>query len=281
MKRKHLVIGASGQVGRQLVRTLEQNQEQVEGTYASRMVPGYHPLDITQAQAVRDLVRQLTPQVVWLPAALPDVDRCEREPEMSWRVNVQGTQNVAHAVREIGAQLVFFSTDYVFDGIRGPFKEDDAVHPIQVYGKHKVEAESYILYHVPKALIIRPAWVYSREDNPRNFIWRIIQQIERRDPIKAAVDQISTPTNAERLAKVAMEAVTAQHSGILHVVGPDRLSRFELTERIAHSKGYHDVVIEPITTGSLGLPAARPLNGGLVTQFPPFRIYEGLSADLN
>ena len=271
------MVGASGQVGRHLWQELQADGAGVAGTYASRPETGLHRLDITDGDAVRALIFKLVPEVVWLPAALPDVDRCEREPELSRRINLDGPRHIGEACRQAGARLVFFSTDYVFDGVGGPFLETDAVRPLQVYGTHKAMAEENLLREVPESLIIRPAWVYSRESNPRNFVWRILQQVESGGVLKAAADQISTPTPAGALARMAIAAATRGQRGILHLAGPERLTRYALTCRIARLAGYPETSIVGVATSSLHLPAARPLDGGLVTAQRAFRIGEKLT----
>lgn len=270
---KHLVIGASGQVGKALRHKLLDRGDVVVGTHLHHAEPGLASLDMTQADAVDRLMTAETPDVVWLPAALTNVDLCETDRDLSFQINVRGTQNVGRAAARVGARLVFFSTDYVFDGVQGPFKESDITRPVQVYGRHKVEAEDYLLGLNLPLLIVRPAWIYSADTSPRNFVFRIVEQLRKRTPVKAAIDQYSTPTPTEGLVNKVMEAVARGHEGILHLAGTERLNRYELTEKIAEMSGLsHEAVIEPIQTHTLNLPAARPLNGGLVTAFDEYRL---------
>jgi dTDP-4-dehydrorhamnose reductase len=215
------------------------------------------------------------PGVVWIPAAMPDVDRCEREPEVSYALNVQAPEMLASLAAQEHAKVVFFSTDYVFDGQDGPYAESEVVRPIQVYGMHKVEAEQFLLAQVPHALIIRPAWIYSRDDNPRNFVYRVVQQLRQGVRVKAVTDQYNTPTPSEGLGKMSWKAVTDGFEGVLHLVGPERLSRYDLTMRIAEAYGFPAEQVEAVTTESFHLDAQRPLKGGLITQYEPYRMEAG------
>ncbi len=262
---RHLVIGASGQVGGYLWNKLNHDKEDVIGTYFSHPVKNQVKCNFTDAAQVTKLIQDNKPDVVWIPAALPDVDRCEREPELSNLLNVKAPSQVGELARDNGAKLVFFSTDYVFDGTSGPYRETDVPHPLQVYGQHKVEAEKFLLQNVPGALIIRPAWIYSEEPNPRNFVFRIVEQLKNGHTVRAATDQINTPTDSRDLGERALAAVNRGDYGIRHMVGPDRLSRYDLALKIAMTHGFSPSMVEPITTASLNLPARRPLNGGLVT----------------
>lgn len=264
---EHVVVGASGQVGGHLLETLNGRGASVCGTYYRRGRTDLVPLDLEDESAVDTLVAETNPRVVWLPAALPDVDRCEREPELSHRMNVEVVTRLANKAQQIGAKFVFYSTDYVFDGHDGPYLESDSPHPLQVYGRHKLEAEEWLQEHVPDALIIRTAWVYSAEDNPRNFVYRIRQQLQSGQPVKAATDQISTPTAAEFLAAQSLAAVDENLRGILHLAGSKRISRYDWTVALAEEMGYSSDRVQPILTQDVGLAAARPLDGGLISHW--------------
>lgn len=272
---RHVIVGASGQVGGALMRHLNRVGEEVIGTYLSHALPGLVPLNLESRDHMFEALRDWAPDVVWLPAALPNVDLCEREPEKSYAVNVEGPRLLASL--DIGKpfRLVFISTDYVFDGEDGPYRESDATHPLQVYGQHKVLAEEYVLAR-PEAVVIRPAWIYSGEPNPRNFVFRTVEMLRGGDTVRAAIDQFNTPTPAGPLARVSWEAVGEGFSGILHAVGPERLSRYDLTRRIAQWAGISDAHIEPIRAAELDLPAKRPLSGGLVTEHEAYHIHERL-----
>lgn len=263
-----------------MVAELERRRETVVGTYQSHPKAGLVALDIRDPAAVRTLVQEVQPEVIWLPGALPDVDRCEKEPDFSYAVNVQGPLTVLNVAREHhNVPLVFFSTDYVFDGVRGPYREDDPTHPLQVYGKHKVLAEQSLLSY-EGSVIVRPAWIYSEEPNPRNFVFRILADLKAGRPIRSAADQYNTPTPAGPLARHAVDALTAGFRGILHLTGPERLTRLELTKRIAEQAGLSTQGIEAIQVQELPLPAKRPLNGGLISRFSQWRITERI-ADLD
>ncbi|MCY0878289.1 MAG: SDR family oxidoreductase [Firmicutes bacterium] len=273
---KHLVVGASGQVGHLIMAHVQDHGDEVVGTYWSRPGEGLIALDVRDAAAVNQLVQEVDPAVIWVPGAMADVDQCERQPDLSYAVNVQGAVYLMEAAQARGVPLIFFSTDYVFDGRNGPYQEADAPHPLQVYGTHKRKAEVALLQY-ERTLVIRPAWIYSDDPHPRNFVYRVLRDLRAGRPIKAAVDQYNTPTPAGALARQALRAVEEGVTGVLHLAGPERLSRFALVEKIARRFGYPDAPIEPITIKDLPLPAARPLNGGLITQYPEFRIRESLS----
>ncbi len=263
---KHLVVGSSGQVGSHLLARLMARGGNALGTYHRHPRQDLTALDVTDEAKVRAVLQEAAPHVVWMPAAMPDVDRCEREPELSWRLNVEAVRRLAVAANDIGAKFVFYSTDYVFDGRRGPYRESDTPHPLQVYGRHKWESEEWLLGHIPQVLIVRTAWVYSQEENPKNFVYRIRQQLSSGQPLKAATDQISTPTAAGELADRSIRAVDGGLDGILHLVGNARLSRYAWTTALAEQYGYRASVVQPILTHELELAAQRPLDGGLVTE---------------
>lgn len=272
---KHLVIGASGQVGHALMRAFAEAGHQAVGTYHSHPTEGLWALDMTDGTAVDAVFDAVRPEAVWIPGAMPDVDRCEREPELSHRVNVEAPIRVMDAARRHGVPLVFFSSDYVFDGVDGPYRESDPVQPLQVYGQHKAEAEAALLTYA-ESIVVRPAWIYSDEPNPRNFVYRVLADLRDGRPIKSALDQINTPTPAGPLAHHALQALSAGHRGILHLAGPERMTRLELVQRIADRAGHSGAAIEAIRVSDLPLPAKRPLKGGLVSEFPQYAISERL-----
>ncbi len=273
---QHVIIGASGQVGGYLQRTLARLGEDVRGTYYRHPEPSLTQLDITEPKEVQDFFNALKRvDVVWIPAAMANVDQCQQDVNASHLHNVEAPGYVAQSTMKRGGRVVFFSTDYVFDGHNGPYGEEDPTHPIQVYGQHKEEIEQYLRKEIPHALIIRPAWIYSRDENPRNFVYRVLEQLKENKPVKAVIDQWNTPTPSEGLVKMAWQAVQDGFEGILHIAGPERLTRYDLTCRIAKAFGYDVSLIEPVNTASFHLPASRPLNGGLITQYAPYKMESG------
>lgn len=249
--------------------------EAVAGTRYSGSDDRYRKVDITQETSVAEAFSAAKPDMVWIPAALPNVDWCEEHPDDSWAVNVEGPARIMEQARREGIPLVFFSTDYVFDGTHGPYVETDAVHPLQTYGKHKAEAEQQLLQY-GGTLVIRPAWIYSGEPMPRNFVFRILQDLTEGRPIRALADQMNTPTPAGPMVRQAWQAVHDGFRGILHLAGPERLSRLDLVRRIARLSGHDPEVVQPIGSQALSLPAQRPLDGGLATLFPRYAIHERL-----
>jgi dTDP-4-dehydrorhamnose reductase len=269
---RHVVIGASGQVGQALMDVLRRRPDiKPTGTYLAQPLHDLTPLDMTDEAQVMNLVESVQPAVIWLPAALADVDRCEREPELSRRCNLLGPAHVLRAAEAVSAVLVFFSTDYVFDGVGGPFLEQDPVRPLQTYGRDKARAEELILRY-RRSLVIRPAWIYSREASQRNFVWRLLNDAKRQGRVRAAVDQWSTPTDAHELALRAVDAVDKGMRGVLHLAGPDRLTRYALTTCVLRMARMDAVHVEPVELGQLALPAKRPLDGGLITRYPRYRL---------
>src|SRR5215470_1227305 len=153
-----LIVGASGFIGTALRRTC--GLETI-GTYCTHPVEGLRQLDIRDAEAVDRLVADVRPQLIIHPAAQPHVDWCEDHVQESYDANVAGTRHVATAARAAGARYVFFSTDYVFDGHHGPYREDAPPHPPNVYGRHKWEAERTIAELLDDYLIVRGCGVYG------------------------------------------------------------------------------------------------------------------------
>jgi dTDP-4-dehydrorhamnose reductase len=260
----HLVIGATGLVGAPLVRAVTRARLPAVGTRLTLDAPDARPLDIRDRAQVLDLVADVAPGVVYLPAAIANVDACEERPQEAWLVNVAGLRNVVLAANQVGAVLVFFSTDYIFDGTAGPYREDDPARPIGEYGRQKVIGEQHVALHAREFLIVRTTVVYGWEHRGKNFVTSLVASLARGNEVRVPVDQVGTPTYAPNLAEVVVGLVTAGVRGVVNVAGPDRVSRVALAHEAAAVFGLDPGIVVPTCTRDLGQRAARPLEAGLV-----------------
>lgn len=258
-----LVIGASGQVGGALVKALGARAHAVTATYATVPVAGAVPLDLRAREAVERLIRDATPDWIFCPGGLTHVDRCEDHPDEAFEINVMGPLAAARAGAALGAGFVYYSSDYVFDGERGPYREDDPPRPLSVYGKTKLEAERMILQEIPRALVIRTAVVYGPERQEKNFVYQLLRPSRAGETIRAPMDQRSSPTYNQDLAGASVELVEQGASGLFHVAGPEVLDRYAFARLASRIFGVDPSRVEPVTTASLNQRAPRPLRGGL------------------
>jgi dTDP-4-dehydrorhamnose reductase len=271
-----LVIGASGQVGGALMQALRDACEAVVGTSWTHAQPQLRALDVRDAAAVRRCVQETAPHVVYVPASLTNVDYCELHPEESFASNVAGVQHLAAC----GVRLVYFSSDYVFAGDHGPYRETDAVGPLCVYGRHKLLAEAAA---GADALIIRTTVVYGPEVQGKNFIYRLRSMLGEGKSLTVPVDQIGSPTYGPNLARAAVALQRRGATGVYHVAGPQRISRYEFAREAATVFGLDPSLIRSVTTAELQQPAARPLDAGMISDkaqaelsFPLISCGEGL-----
>ncbi len=254
-----LIIGASGLVGGALHAVFPD----AVGTYLTNPRADLVPLDVADAGAVDALVDRVAPELILLPAAQPNVDRCELEPAESERINVAGTRHVAAAAARTRARFIYFSTDYVFDGRDGPYPPDAAPHPINVYGRHKLAAETLVREIVADHLVVRACGVYGYQPAGKNFVMALARLAKAGEPMRVPSDQWGTPTLADNLAAAVRELALGRHRGIVHPVGPDYLSRIAFARLAAKVFGYDDGFLRPVATLDLHQPAARPLRGGV------------------
>ena len=258
---RSLVIGGSGLVGLHMAAALRELGE-VRATYRTWPAPGLEPLDIRDRSGVEARVRALGPELVVCAAADAHVDGCERDPVATHAVNVQGVANVVDAAIGAGATVMYFSSDYVFDGAAGPYAEDDPLAPINEYGRQKVEAER-IVRSAPSRMILRTSGVFGWEPRRKNFVCQVIDRLRVGSTMSAADDQILCPTWAVALAEAARELVAAGARGVVHVVGPEALTRAAFARRIAHAFDLDERLVRAVTTPELGLVAPRPRNSAL------------------
>ncbi|MDA8131634.1 MAG: SDR family oxidoreductase [Elusimicrobia bacterium] len=255
-----LIIGASGQVGGALSSLCVRRRIEVYGT--SRAGQGFLYLDLGSPESVKDAFAKARPDLVLLASAFTNVDGCEREPERARRINAEGPALVAEECRKAGSKLVYFSTEYVFDGKNGPYAEEDPAGPVSVYGRTKLEGEKACL-ELPGALAVRTTVVFSHDPDSRNFVMQLISSRRAGARMRVPSDQYSNPTYAPELAAAVLDLVDKGASGVYNVVGPDRLNRYEFALKACAAFGFDPAFLEPKLTSELGQLAPRPLNAGL------------------
>ncbi|MEE9569833.1 MAG: lipopolysaccharide biosynthesis protein RfbH [Candidatus Binatia bacterium] len=261
--RSAAVIGASGLVGQALLRVLENNQYEGTGTYATHPADGLISLDIADASAVYDFFRHIQPRTVFLTAALTHVDYCEDHPEEAFQTNTEGTKNIAKEAARSRSKLVYYSTDYIFDGKNGPYDEEAQPCPASNYGKSKLEAEKAIQEILEDYLILRTTVVYGWDRRSKNFAMQVYQKLQAGIPMQVPEDQVGNPTLVDYLAEASIRLVQQETRGIVNVVGKDLLSRSEFGKALARVFGLDPELITPVPTASLKQRALRPLRGGL------------------
>jgi dTDP-4-dehydrorhamnose reductase len=254
------VTGAGGQLATAFQRVLEGD------VFMAREAA----LDIRDADALSAAVRAFDPDVVLHTAAYTDVDGAEADEATAFAVNVEGTRNVVEAVRGTHTYVVYFSTDYVFDGSKGrPYVESDATAPLNAYGRTKLAGEEVVLGW-GHGMVVRTAWLFS--ETGHNFVKSILaagrEKAKAGGPLRVVDDQIGSPTFADHLAVAVDEALRLGVSpGLYHMAGSGFCSWLELAREVVALAGIR-VEVEPITTAELGRPAKRPAFSALVSERP-------------
>jgi dTDP-4-dehydrorhamnose reductase len=259
--------------------------QKVVGTCLSHPLPGLRRVDLRRPDEVRSLLEEVRPSVVFLSAAHTNVDYCQTHAAETYASNVLGVCHAVAAANAVGAKVVYFSSDYVFDGSNGPYCEEDPPNPICQYGWQKVLAEHHVALHATDYLIVRTTVVYGWEPQGKNFIYRLLDHLRRGETIRVPVDQVGSPTYAPNLAAAVLELAESDARGVYHVAGPERANRYEFACAAAKIFGADAKWIEAVATPALGQAAPRPLNGGMMMDKLAARIHakmmgyhEGLKA---
>lgn len=229
----------------------------------------FHVFSLTHAKAFTDLVETEKPDAILHAAAMTDVDGCEANRSEALAHNLDVTRNVTEACRRKGCLMVFFSTDFVFDGTKeAPYVEEDTPHPVSVYGETKFLAERYLLLRGRKFLILRASWLFGRHGN--NFPAKILKQAEMGEPFEVVSDQFGNPTYTadvaeavERILEVLPARGKASENQIFHLVNEGSVSRFEFARTVLKKRNLALDLIKPIPSVQLDRAAKRPLNSVL------------------
>jgi dTDP-4-dehydrorhamnose reductase len=214
--------------------------------------------DITDPAAIARTVAQLQPTIVIHAAAMTNVDGCEQNPDLAFRVNALGTQNIALACGRSGAVLVHISTNDVFDGTLGrAYQEWDTPSPHSVYARSKAAAEFYVRTFLNRFYIVRTAWLYAR--GGANFVTKILAVADQHHALRVVTDEVSAPTYAPDLARAIGQLIHTGHYGIYHFTNHGFCSRYDWARKILELSGRHHVTVEPITTDQWPRAAPPPL----------------------
>ncbi len=266
-----LLTGANGQVGWELQRTL--------APFGRIIALTREQLDLSQPDAIRQVIRTHQPDIIINPAAYTAVDKAESEPELALAVNAIAPGVLAEEAKKLDAMLIHYSTDYVFDGNKPtPYTESDTPNPQSIYGRTKLAGEEAIRAVGGKHLILRTSWVYGVHGG--NFVKTVLRLAKERSELRIVADQFGAPTWARLLANSTAQILQRCHEnvfdgslyGLYHLTSGGRTSWYQYAEEIVRLAKQHDATlankvlgIHPIATHEYPLPAKRPANSALAT----------------
>lgn len=268
---KVLITGATGRIGRYVLFYKPPDMDvEILLSPVSQLLPEYpwYRSNIADYEKTRMAITCADPDIVIHLAGITNVDDCELDPDLAFRINTDGTGNVAKSCVESGAKLVLLSTDYVFDGIYGPYSESDSPNPINVYGRSKLESEHAASVHVKNLLIVRVSVPFGKksEGTEHNFVSWLIEQLQAQNTVNAAEDQFTTPAYFDEFSHVLWTLIRKDISGIIHYGTSDRLSRYEMGQHVCQIMDFPDEFIRPVKISELNLIAKRPLESGFITE---------------
>ena len=272
-----LIVGGSGFIGRHLVRRLSAGSaHDITATYRSRPPASdgnaWHRVELTNSAELERIFRQARPGMVIHLAALADVMTAEREPERAAAVNVAATSEIARLSELCGARLLFVSTEYVFDGERGLYREDELPNPVTQYGRTKRQAEQQVAELATHWSILRTSIVYGwPEPGQRNYAPLLIESLLKGQSWHAPTDVYRTPVYVEHLADAIAAMTGVDVGGILHVAGADWVSMHDFAVSIARAFNLDEQLVIPTDSGAakatgssspdlLGLDCARTVH---------------------
>ncbi|MHB1922820.1 MAG: SDR family oxidoreductase [Chitinophagaceae bacterium] len=291
-KRKVLITGANGLLGQHLVTTFSKklNFEVIatgKGETRNKNFPevNYIDLDICNPQIVQKVILSHHPDIIIHGAAMTNVDECELNPEKCRLTNIFATQNLVDAARKVGAFFLFLSTDFIFDGINGPYKEEDQPNPISIYGESKLEAEKIVQGSFLKWAIARTVLVYGFVEglSRTNIILWVKNSLERGKMIQVVDDQWRTPTLVQDLAEGCFLIASGNWSGIYNISGNELMTPFEMAIKTAEFFKLDKKLIQRSDGSIFQQAAKRPARTGFIVDkaigilgYHPHSFEEGL-----
>ncbi len=266
-----LITGSNGLLGQKIVQQLlKKNITFLATSNAEKRDTDcpdlfYRSMDICNKNEVQTVIREFSPTHVIHTAAITNVDTCELEPEKCQLVNVEGTKNVIEATFSVNAHFQFLSTDFVFDGEKGNYSEEDEVGPLSVYAQSKVDAEKLLLGNGnDNYSIVRTIIVYGKGNNLSRtniFLWAK-DALPKGDLMNVVDDQFRAPTWADDLAWGCLRICELNEKGVYHLSGPQTFSIYEIVEKVAQFYDYSTDNLHKIKSSTLNQPAKRPPRTG-------------------
>lgn len=260
-----LITGASGQLGMSLKKIFNSKYEIISTTGNNNPTGSSMYLDVTNPLLFKEVMETTNPDLVVNLAALTNVDLCEKNPELAYSINIGGMDNLVNAFK---GPIIHVSTDYVFDGEDGPYKEVDTTNPLNVYGLSKLESEKLLLDHSENSLVIRSNVLYDYSSKSEaSFLNWVVDSLTQEKEINVVEDQWNNPTWTGSLAVVIDRAIDTQLTGLVHWGDGDLVSRFDFANKIADVFNLKKSLIKPILTSELNQAAKRPLKSGLKSDY--------------
>lgn len=289
---KVLITGSNGLLGQYLVRLLSRQPgyEVIatgRGPNRLRQQEGYtyESVNLANESAARGIVERTQPDAIIHCGAMTQADDCERSKDSCWMVNVTATRYLVQAAEKAGAFFLFLSTDFVFDGLGGPYSEDDPVNPVNYYGASKVAAERVVRQSKVPWAIARTVLVYGVADDPRrtNILTWVKSNLEQKKKLKVVVDQWRTPTLVQDLAEGCKLIIDKRAEGVFHLSGKDMLTPYDMAVQVAEYFKLDTSLFEKVDASSFRQPAKRPAKTGFVIEkaerelgYAPHSFEEGL-----
>lgn len=265
--KKILITGSNGLLGQKLIDLyLKSNEVNLIATgrgnnrYPHENGYEYVTMDITSLEQVQKVIKKYKPNCIINTAAMTNVDQCEGDKFGAENLNVNAVEHLVDTANQVGSHFIQLSTDFIFDGENGPYKEDDQPNPLSHYGKTKLEAEKVIQGKSAKWSIIRTVLVYGivHDMSRSNIVLWAKNALEKRQPLKIVDDQFRSPTLAEDLAIGCQLVEQKEAQGIFNISGKDQMSIVSLVERVADYFKLDKSYIEKVSSATLNQPAKRP-----------------------
>ena len=261
-----LITGAFGQLGHSLQSVLSKKSNYELICTGRKVKKGQEgiPLDIRNQVALKELINTTAPDILINLAAMTNVDACELNPKLAGEINVAGLEHICDSFK---GKIIHLSTDYVFDGTSGPYKEDDPLNPISIYGKTKLASEHILLEKDIKNLVIRGNVLYDYSPHTSaSFLNWVVSSLKGNQEIKVVEDQFNNPTWTRSMSDIIELSIENDLEGIIHWGDSVHISRFEFAKLIAKKFSLNESLIKPVLTSELNQPARRPLQSGLSTE---------------
>ena len=259
-----LITGCHGLLGQKLHQLLSPTNAIVgvdlsPETHLSGQFFQYIPLDITRRSELTDMVVETRPGFIINTAAMTAVDLCEEDRDQCWRVNVMAVENLIRAAKKAGTHIIQLSSDYVFDGLKPPYRETDPTRPLGFYGKSKLASENALRGSGVTHTIVRTQVLYGVAPQVRpNFVAFVLDRLGGEGELRIVDDQRGTPTLADDLARGIARIIQLRKQGIYHISGRESISRYDFATKIAQQFGEDPQRIKPIKTSELNQKAPRP-----------------------